>query len=514
MDAKNSRVHPRDQELMLFQPHMRNFDCKIEAEYVPSFDEEANQWFREARKLEDPEIYIGDRDYPRIIQLTRQAAERNHWKAMLNLASLYVEGREPGRGGEDAIKMVEKAMQLGIPAAYDRMGTYYMNGTGVSANATKAYAFWQHAAVMGNPQAMAFLGSKLVAVSDDIIPGYWSNPSVALKMLECAVSQGYGPAAYDLYDLYLQPRSSQGQVVDAITDETKARAIKVLHDGVKYGCSDCAIKLYLEFDPSKPSKMIAPFIDKARSERYRILARALEFNPDLRFPNLDQALPLPPATIPAWNGEQQTLLDAVIGVSLVPRQNEEINFLSTTGRQSVNSPYRLRCSDERTSEPCAPFAGYWQPTAPGHPEQIQRQLSAIGPGLYAIDEAFDVPHYIDKRTLVSGLPIIWKHWLTVNHDYPKVRVDATSGLIRTVQHSEALIQCQGNKMCQVTGVWQPWIDAKHPIHLAVNQYWRQSWVREGQFFPNPQRDWLLDLPANLITWHLLDSQGVEMDCEI
>jgi hypothetical protein len=41
---------------------------------------------------------------------------------MLNLASLYVEGRDPSHGNEEAVQLVEKAMRLGIPAAYDRMG--------------------------------------------------------------------------------------------------------------------------------------------------------------------------------------------------------------------------------------------------------------------------------------------------------------------------------------------------------------------------------------------------------
>jgi hypothetical protein len=39
---------------------------------------------------------------------------------MLNLASLYVEGRDPSHGMK-AVQLVEKAMRLGIPA-YDRMG--------------------------------------------------------------------------------------------------------------------------------------------------------------------------------------------------------------------------------------------------------------------------------------------------------------------------------------------------------------------------------------------------------
>lgn len=272
-----------------------------------------------ARALEDPEIYVDDRDYPGIVQLTRQAAERRHWKAMLNLASLYIEGRDATKGVEDAVQLVEAAMRLGIPAAYDRMGTYYLNGTGVPADATTAFAFWQRAAQMGNPQAMTHLAGKLRAAKDSAVPGYWANIPVAVKMLECALSQGYGPAAAILQHLYLYPRSPEGRQIGSPTPETRARTLSVLHEGVRHGCDICASELYIEFDhPFDLSEMIPPFVDKARGERYRILGDALEFNPDLRFPNLDRVLPLPPANLPTWNGDTNTLIEAAKGSCLPP----------------------------------------------------------------------------------------------------------------------------------------------------------------------------------------------------
>jgi hypothetical protein len=50
------------------------------------------------------------------------------------------------------------------------------------------------------------------------------------------------------------------------------------------------------------------------------------------------------------------------------------------------------------------------------------------------------------------------------------------------------------------------------LRRIVNVYWRQAWVREGQPLPDPQRDWLLDLPEELITWHMLDS-GIDIDAD-
>src|SRR5471032_2187042 len=270
----NDKVLPRNQSLPLFNPHIADFICEIEASKVPPIDAQAEDGFLEARALEDPEIFVEDRDYKKIVDLTRQAAERLHWKAMLNLASLYVEGRDPLYGEEEAVLLVEKAIRLGIPAAYDRMWTYYANGTGVAGDTTRAYAFWQKAAQMGNPQALAFLADKLNVGPRSEGAGYWSNISVATKMLECAFSQGYGPAAYDLYYLYYVVRTPDGTSDGETTAETKERALQVLHVGVSLGCEKCANKLTIEFgDPFDLANMVVPYIDKARAERYGVLSR-------------------------------------------------------------------------------------------------------------------------------------------------------------------------------------------------------------------------------------------------
>lgn len=201
-----------------------------------------------------------------------------HWKAILNLASLYVEGRDPLSGNEEAVQLVEKAMQLGIPAAYDRMGTYYANSTGVDGDITRAYAFWKKAAQMGNPQAMAFLADKLNVGPRSEGAGYCSNIPVAIKMLECAFGQGY--AAFDLHYVYISPRAASGEIIGPRNAETKNRALRVLHEGVKFGSEDCANALAIEFgSPFDLADMLAPYIDKARGERYRMLSNALGFNP-------------------------------------------------------------------------------------------------------------------------------------------------------------------------------------------------------------------------------------------
>jgi hypothetical protein len=161
---------------------------------------------------------------------------------------------------------------------------------------------------------MAFLGAKLVAIEDRQHQGMWSNIPVADAMLECSLSQGYGPAAYDLALEYIMGKGRPA------TAEEKAKALRVLHKGIRFGCEYCASKLSIEFDhPRALATMLPPFIDKARAERYAILRDALGFNPYLRFPNIDSVLPLPPAPLPPWNGDKDMLIEGAMGAKLPPR---------------------------------------------------------------------------------------------------------------------------------------------------------------------------------------------------
>ncbi|WP_332879760.1 tetratricopeptide repeat protein, partial [Massilia sp. S19_KUP03_FR1] len=239
MNNHPTNVLPRHQELPLFDPHVSAYTCTLEK--FPPFDAQAEAWFQEARALESPEIYIDDRDYKRIVALTRQAAERQHWKAMLNLASLIIEGRDPPHGNEAAVRLIEAAMLKGIPAAYDRMGTYYMNGTGVNVDATRAYAFWQRAAQMGSPEALTDLGKKLISVDDHPERDRWANEVVGTKMLECAYAQGYGLAAYELGFEYSIPTHRSP------TRQDLERALLAWHNGVKFGSAKCAAAISGEF---------------------------------------------------------------------------------------------------------------------------------------------------------------------------------------------------------------------------------------------------------------------------
>ena len=291
---------PRNMNLKAFDPHRADFTCKHEADANPPFTAEADALFQQGMAVTSYDLVFEQRDYAKAAQLWREAAGMGHWKAAMNLAGLHERGLGVPQDSEQAVLLIEGLMKQGVPAAFDKMGTYHQRGIGVKGDASRAYGFWQLAADMGSSAAQAHLGAKLKGTYDNPDQGFWGNREVALKMLECSFAQGSGEGAYELA-MTLGNREGK-------TPQYYARALWIYHEGVKLGSKDCARDLSSAFRRIEP--LSGNTIDTVRAERYRLLREALELNPDLRFPNLDKVLPLPPAELPTWDGKRQTLIDA------------------------------------------------------------------------------------------------------------------------------------------------------------------------------------------------------------
>lgn len=341
---------PRNMNLKAFDPHRSDFVCKHEVDAVPPVDPQAEQWLQEGLALTSPLLWPDQRDYTKAIDLWTRAVARKHWKAMLNLADAYAQGKGVETDTERAVKLVEEAMTLGIPSAYDLMGTYHLEGRGVKQDASRAYAFWELAADKGSASAQAHLGSKLVGTYDNPKAGFWGNRKVALKMLECGVAQGSGKAAYELGTTLKGTRAELG--------ESNARALKVLQQGVKFGSAESATSLYLAFLSGTP--LVGSTKDQARGERYEVLADALRRNPDLRLPNLDKVLPLPPAPLPQWDGSKQTLIDAAKAV--VPARGAGTRRMSQTEFFDWPELHQASLHEARVALGAARHAGLVEPT--------------------------------------------------------------------------------------------------------------------------------------------------------
>lgn len=485
---------PRNQNLKAFDPYRQAFVCKHEADAVPPIDAEAEQWFQQGLALISLTLWPDQRDYKKAAQLWQQAADRKHWKAMLNLAGLYVDGTGMPRDTERAVQIVEQAITLGIPAAYDLMGTYHMNGTGVNQDASRAYAFWELAADKGSSSAQAYLGKALKAAYSNPKEGFWGNRPVGLKMLECSYSQGNGKGAFEL-GVTLNGSNKE-------LSEDYARALKAFHDGVKFGSAESAGYLFGAFDDGDP--LVGGVKDEGRAGRLRVIADALRRDPDLRLPNLDKVLPLPPAPLPKWDGSKRTLIDAAKAV--VPALPAEPANPQRTGRAYIPEGFTLPAQPQfpapaQHEATRATDTGYWiARLVHAHTERHLAWNAAQLPMRYEKGELFGrsreelLPedgrisfHFLGQPVAVAAAPLLAGD--------PRV----AGGLARAAEWPQPLLHCQGDQRCPATGIWQARGADDQPSAAAFNHWHHQSYVQQGQPFPDP-RERLLDVQPAAVTW--------------
>lgn len=496
---------PRYEKLPLFNPHRKGFTCVYQDQHVPPIDPQAELWFQQALALDNPDVYYEKRDYPKIYQLYVQAADRGHWKAMLNLASLILSDYPgvPQHDPEAAIRWVEKAMQSGVPDAYDMMGTYHLNGLIKGGDATSAYAFFQRASDMGSPSALTFLGEKLDAEYDNPAEGFWANLPVATSMLECALAQGYGDAAEELAFVYARPK----------TAEAKRRALGILHEGVKLGSAKCASALSVEFDGFNLTngRNLPGSIDKARSQRYRVLKDALEHAQGrLKLPNLDKVLPLPPASLPKWDGNAKTLVDAAKPVS-APAVLQKSS--AREGRTFVPDGHAVATLDRSapaiSGAQSVPMTGYWLALYGSSMQADARLVARSGlPEHYEAGERFEGP----SHDWLSPDRVQW-YYLGEAYRLPPQRADFVAnligaGLLREVPSSLAALQCNGGRGCPETGIWEGRVAGDHPMAVLYNRWDQQAFVEKGQAFP-PAGNRFIDVAMRDVQWTYLGSPNTD-----
>ena len=272
------------------------FICVYEKDTLPPVDPEADIWFKQARGLEKVNKY--QRDYAKIGELYRKAAERNHPKAMLNLSNLISYGKIPPIGGkgpaQEVWNIIRKMAKLNISYGYYQMGHYLDTGYGVAADRTKALAYFRQAADLGSPEGQYVIGDIFLSKRLDnmqINPAY--HPEIGKKMLDCAAKQGNGEAAYQLATYYQD------------VDNNLSTALSYYQIAVKNGSRTSASTFMEAFKPDiKESSIyylpITP--DLNRSVRYEAIVSEIRNNPEARFPDIDKIVPLPPAELPEWDG--------------------------------------------------------------------------------------------------------------------------------------------------------------------------------------------------------------------
>ncbi|MEI9532618.1 DUF6396 domain-containing protein [Moellerella wisconsensis] len=264
------------------------FTCVQEKDRFPPFDPEADAWFKEARHLEKQK---GKKDYVKIGSLYRQAAMKNHYKAMGNLQALIAAGHvAPSQGQfrqQEVIDIVERLIKMDIPFGYFIMGTYLQQGYGVEQDSEAAFKYMLKAAVMGNPDGQYVIGQRFMDAT---------NPQsyrldLGRSMLACSTVQGYANAAYRLGMNY--------------SDNDYTKSLYYLQLSARYGHELGAYTLADAFntnDPNNKLDYLGQKIDPERVRRYKLIDQELSNNPYAKFPDINKIVPLPPAELPEWDG--------------------------------------------------------------------------------------------------------------------------------------------------------------------------------------------------------------------
>ena len=263
------------------------FTCLHEEDVFPPLDPEADKWFKQAVQLDRQD----NPDLKRITQLYRQAAAKDHYKAIGNLQLMVSIGKaEPIAGKlpqEEVIDLVERLINMEIPFGYYIMGTYLQEGYGVEQDENAAFSYMLKAAVMGNPEGQYAIGQKFIDGRTELY-----RLDLGRAMLACASDQGFTKASYQLATLY------------KAQDSNYSLALSYYQHAVKYGDSQSAFQLFRGFQSNNPNNWdyLGQQDDTERVRRYQLIREELSKNPRAKFPDIDKIVPLPPAPLPEWDG--------------------------------------------------------------------------------------------------------------------------------------------------------------------------------------------------------------------
>ncbi|MBL7636488.1 sel1 repeat family protein [Atlantibacter hermannii] len=280
------------------------FTCTKEADHLPPLDPQVDVLFKQARAMQKAP---GTKNYDTIASLYRQAAAKNHYKAMINLQNmLYQRLAKPVYGKtapEEAVELSERLMKLGVPGGYYSMGQYLENGYGVKRDKAASLSYFRKAADLGSPEGQYVIG-KLFMVKQFEDPSnpdpytirYKPNPAyrpeIGRTMLDCSANQGYADAAYELSLDY------------ELVHKDYKNALKYYQLAVKNGHDYSTLQLRDSFgaSSSKDDDYLGVDKDPERVRRYTLIEHEIDSNPSARFPDIDKIVPLPPTELPKWDG--------------------------------------------------------------------------------------------------------------------------------------------------------------------------------------------------------------------
>ncbi|WP_241667757.1 DUF6396 domain-containing protein [Pseudomonas sp. Sample_24] len=276
------------------------FKCVHESDSFPVLDQGADILYRYGLYLEKRK---GQKDYTEIARYYRIAAAHDHYKAATNLQYLLSTGQAHSPGSsKETIDLAEYYVGRGIPGAYYDMAHYLELGYGVKQDVAASRAYFRRAADLGNPDAQYYVGRLLSYVPN--------TAKIMLAMYQCAMQQGNRLAGRD-YASYSKVSRLYRESLEGYQHATKD------------GDANSAGNLANAFEgPPAFDRLyyLALERDDERVDRYNKISDFLTRHEHLgaKIPDLDDIVPLPPATLPEWDGTFQWKRERDSAVPVIP----------------------------------------------------------------------------------------------------------------------------------------------------------------------------------------------------
>ena len=349
-----------------FNPKRTEFQCVRWHEPAIDQNSSAERWYKAATTLQAEGAYKQTVDYLRMLYLYEGAARQGHWKAINNLIMLYSEGgystdRHFPIEIHKARYWIQQGVQNGWAIADSWLGYAYSEGkAGYEANPELGLAYIQRAADAGVPVAQFGLAELY---SNEPI----ANLKIEEQFLRCAAGQGLSAAGHELA-IALDVRGKKGEALSFYQNA-------IMNGGERGGGAAVSLnRAFLgEID-------VGVVIDPIRAKAYRELDEALlgtndtRGNPFLKFPRLNEVLPLPPAKMPPWEGiysamspedaayyqnppKANELIKEVIDAKLFPEgyitKPEPIKFGTVSDESLLSANFAPQPQSDHTLKPMA-----------------------------------------------------------------------------------------------------------------------------------------------------------------
>ncbi|WP_239990561.1 MULTISPECIES: tetratricopeptide repeat protein [unclassified Pseudomonas] len=252
------------------------FKCVHEINTAPPLDQQADQWFKQARGMSKERLP----DWVKIAGLYQQAVDKDHWKAMHNLAELYLRGDGVTKNTNKAIDLYLHMVKLQVPLGYYDMSVMTQRGVGVVQSNRDAMNFLLKAGDLGSPLAQTRLGNIYI---------YELNKDkLGESYLRCAAHQNDAEANYELAAYY------------KVVDKNYPVAMHYYQNAAALGLKKGSLLIENTFRDGD--------FGYVRNEKiantYSDISSRLYKDPDLRFPNLAKDHPLPPHPIQGYHADK------------------------------------------------------------------------------------------------------------------------------------------------------------------------------------------------------------------